>query len=254
MVVIERFYPIGVDWSETFGKIPFCWPDLYANVRFSNPPWVAFLLPHAWLPERWGNAINLCLNITALALVISHYKGNWQTYLLTFTSPLFLDLLRTNNIEWMPLIGLLIPPAWGLPLLVVKPQIFSGIVLIWWKRNQYRLYIFIPLLVIGLASCLIWGAWFLKMGVHVDTQGWNFAPWPFGVPLGVFLLIQAFKKDDEILAAVSTPLLVPYIAPYSLTAILALLSTRYRKEAFYLYLGFWFYVIIEARRLGLVSF
>lgn len=254
VILFERIYPLGVDWFETFGRIPSYWPDLYANPRFFNPPWVVFLLPHAWLPERWGNAVNLCLNVTALALVISRYKGGWQAYVLTFTSPLFLDLLRTNNIDWIPLAALLLPPAWGLPLLLVKPQVFGGIALIWWKRSKYRVYFIVPTLAIGIASYLVFGGRSLDMGLHMDTQGWNFAPWPLGIPLGLFLLFKAFKSEDETLAAVATPLLVPYIAPYSLTAVLALLSAARRREAFYVYLAFWFYVVIEARRLGLAAF
>lgn len=254
VILFERIYPLGVDWFETFGRIPSYWPNIYANPHFANPPWVVFLLPHVWLPMRWGNAANLCLNITALTLLMARYKGGWQAYLLTFTSPLFLDLLRTNNVEWIPVVALLLPPAWGLPLLLVKPQVFGGIALVWWKRARYRLGFIVPLLAIAAACWLIWGNWISKMGLHVDTRMWNFAPWPLGVPVGLFLLLKAFQSDDETLAAVSTPLLVPYLAPYSLTAVLALLSVTHRREAVYVYLAFWFYVIIEARRLGLLSF
>jgi hypothetical protein len=67
------------------------------------------------------------------------------------------------------------------------------------------------------------------------------------------MLYRAYKADDEILAAAATPFLTPYIAPYSVTIVLALVGSKYRREAFFVYVGFWIYFIVEARRLALMG-
>ena len=75
--------------------------------------------------------------------------------------------------------------------------------------------------------------------------------WPVGIPLGLYMLYRAFKEDNELIAAAATPFLVPYIAPYSLAGLMAMLGGRYKREVFYLYVGVWAYFIIQLRRNGL---
>jgi hypothetical protein len=45
---------------------------------------------------------------------------------LTLTSPVFFDLARTNNVDWIPLLGFVIGSMWGLPLPAAKPQAPGG--------------------------------------------------------------------------------------------------------------------------------
>lgn len=246
LVSLVRYYPLAVDWDYTFANTPHHWRDPYAIPTFTSPPWLVMLLPHAWLPVAWGNAINLCLNILLIALVIRRFHGGWQLMLLVYTSPPFLDLVRTNNVDWIPLLALLLPPMWGLPLLALKPQSLSGVAVIWWKRSTQRIRLLIPLLVIIGLSLLIWGMWPLKIQ-SLGHVMWNFAPWPFAIPLGAFMLYRAYRTDDEFLAAAATPFLVPYIAPYSIAGLLAFAGCRYRREAFFVYVAFWVYFIVESR-------
>lgn len=249
LMLCLHFYPTGIDWEGTFSRLDEYWRDPFLLGSFMNPPWIIALLPHAILPLRWGNAVNLILNITMILLVIRKYGGNWKSILLVFSSPFVLDLARTNNIDWIPMLATLLPPAYGLPLLAIKPQAIGGIALIWFKKARWRLLI--PLGVVCLLSFLVWGPWIFRY--HAGTaMPWNFAPFPYFVPLGIYLLVRAWKSDDEILAAAATPFLVPYFAPYSLTSLLALLVSRKPKAGFYLWCAAWFYCIIETRRIALM--
>jgi hypothetical protein len=250
LILIRFIYPVGVDWQYTFARIPAHIPNPYAIHSFKNPPWIMFLLPHAWLPLAWGNAVNLVLNIVMILLVIRRFGGDWRTMLLVFTSPLMLDLARTNNIDWIPLLAFLIPAKYGLPLLALKPQTLGGAALIWLKRARFRWTILVPSLVIFIGSLVLWGLWFVKPSMPNQVT-WNFSVFPFGIPLGIYLLYRAFQADDEILAAAATPFLMPYFAPYSLAPLLALVGCKYRREALIVYAAFWCYVIVEMRRIGL---
>ncbi len=248
LAAVWRFYPLGVDWEATFYPAFKDFLHPYSIFTFTSPPWVLVLLPHALLDVTWSNAINLLLNVAVLGAAIYRYKGGWRAIVLTFTSAMMLDLARTNNIDWIPLLAFLIPPTWGLPLLAIKPQVLGGAALIWWKRRRFSPLMLAPLAVVVAASLVVWGFWPLKIGLISGAHLWNFAPWPLGVPFGGYLLYKAYRTDDEILAASATPLLVPYFAPYSLAPLMALLSSRYRREALYLYCVFWFYFIIDGRR------
>lgn len=249
---LAAYYPPGVDWVETFSQVWRQWRDPYAIPTFANPPWIFALLPHAILPLAWGNAINFGLNVAALVAISRRYGGDGLTLALVFTSPPFFDLARTNNVEWIPMLALLLPPSFGLPLLVLKPHTLGGIVLIWWKRATNRLLLLLPLAAVVALSFVIWGFWPGRMWSPQQTM-WNFAPWPLGLPLAAYLLYRAYQADDVIMAAAATPFLTPYIAPYSIAALMALGGGRYRRELIFVYVAFWTYFVVEARRISLMG-
>lgn len=247
-VLIKDKYPLGVDWEYTFSQVLPNWLDPYQIPTFANPPWVFLFLPHSALPINWSNAINFLLNVSLLIVVAHHFGGNWRTYLLIFTNPFFFDLARTNNVEWIVLWSLLLPPAYGLPLLLIKPQNFGAIALIWFKRHGWPMLL--PTFLILSISFVIWGFWPMR-GSLPFSVAWNFSTWPLGIPLGLYMLFRAYKEDNEFIAAAATPFLVPYIAPYSLVTLFALLGGKYKRETFFAYVAIWTYFVIQLRRDGI---
>lgn len=250
VVVVRIYYPLGVDWEFTYSELPKYLSDPYELETFTNSPWIIFFLPHAFLPVDWGNAINFVLTIVVLGLLIRKYRGGWQAMLLTFTSPVLLDIARTNNIDWLPGLAFLVPPIIGIPIMAVKPQVLGGAALIWWKKKNFSIRLLIPLIVLVLTSFILYGFWPFDLGVPDIAYFWNFAPFPFMIPLGLWMLWQAWKKEDEILAAGATPFLTPYFAPYSIAPLMALIASRHRKVAFIIYIGLWMTVIVDARQRG----
>ena len=243
-------FPIGRDWrtyNMTLGQMqtPYTMPN------FVGMPFAFFALPHALLNIDIGNAINLTLNILVIAAVAYRYAGQqWHiTVAITMTSPMAINLIQSNNIDWIPLSAFLVADWLAYPLLAIKPQVLAGAALIRFKRNP-SLIVLIPLIVMLMASIVIWGAWWTQLGQGVDTTAWNFAPFPYMIPFGLWLLWKAWQKDDEIIAACATPLLVPYFAPYSLVGLHVLLAARYRNAAIGLWVFSWWYFIITARWMG----
>lgn len=258
VVALMPIYPLGEDWKTAFYPAVqnFFTPYDIPNEKFVGFPWVLVLLPHGALPIEMGNAINFVLHLGILILLIRKYQGKWYAYVMTFTSFLFVDSARTNNIDWIPALALLLPPTWGLPLLVGKPQILGGVALIWWKRAGFSVKMLIPTVAVVGVSFLIWGNWLsesLRISAGITNSFWNFSPFPLGVPIGVYLLYRAYKTDDEVLACSATPFFAPYFAPYSLSPLLALLACKYPRMAFYIYVSFWFFFVVEARRLVLIG-
>ena len=251
LLYITLMLPAGRDWqtySTTLEQIktPYSIPD------FIGMPFAFFALPHALLDHNFGGAINLTLNILVIAAVAYRYAGKqWHIAVaITMTSPMAINLIQSNNIDWIPLSAFLVTADWlAYPLLAMKPNVLVGAALIRFKRNPSPT-VLIPLIVMLMASIAIWGAWWQHLGQGVDTAAWNFAPFPYLIPFGLWLLWKAWHSEDEIIAACATPFLVPYFAPYSLTGLHVLLAARYRKAAIGLWVFSWWYLIITARWMG----
>lgn len=242
--LLATFAPLGVDWQHTYSIVQL--RDPFVDSSFTNPPWVLAFLPHAALDVHWSNAINLLLNVGGLAALLWRLGGGRAAWALVFTSPVFVDLLRTNNVEWLVCLGLLLPAQWGAVLLAVKPQVAAGALLVWARRHG--VLVFVPVGLIGLASLLAWGWWPGRAGLLPHASGWNLAPWPVGVLPGLWLLWRGWKDDDVELAAVATPLLTPYIAGYSLVVPLAVAAARWPRAAAVVWFGLWWFVVVELRR------
>jgi len=250
LAVLWWVMPVGVDWEFTFSQIPKIWRDPYQLWLFANPPWIMALLPHAWLPLRLGNALNFLLNIVLIIVAVRAAGGGRMALALTLTSPLFFDLARTNNVDWIPLLGFVIGPAWGLPFLAAKPQALGGAAVVWvadaLRRRAWR--VFLPLAAVLLVS-FAWGFWPAHLNIPKDVM-WNFAPWPWGLPLGGWLLYRAVKNNDPYLGAASTPFLVPYLAPYSAAGLFGLAAARWPRVAQVIWVALWMYLIVSIRRGG----
>lgn len=261
LYILSEMYPVGVDWQLTFGRLWYHWDNPYQVKGLFNPAWVMLYLPHSLLPLRLGNAVNLLLNVSVPGAVIYKY---WHKdgprvviplWLMLYTFPPFLDLIRANNVEWIPLLALLLPDSWLMATLAVKPQTIGGMALIRWKMRGFDWRVLIPTLVLLAGSFIVWGLWFTRLNWHAAEGAWavaNFSPFPYFVPLGVWMLWKAYKTNDEVLGGVATPLLVPYFAGYGIFPVLVLIATKYKREAFYLWVGLWLYFVIEGKRAGML--
>lgn len=251
-------YDLGIDFKHTYARAADNWRDPFTiegipdQEPFTNPPWVLALLPHAFLfPAHIGAAVNSTITIIVILVVIRRFGGTWQTALMTFTSAPFFDLMLKSNVDWIPMLALLLPPMWGLPLLVIKPHSIGAVALIWWKRQRFSLWMLAPLAVLGVLSLLVYGLWFTQVGLPWNAAAWNFAPFPYFLPLGTYMLYRAYRSDDAFLAAAATPLLTPYIATYSVTALFAFTGSQYRREMFIVWCAFWVFFIIFSRSQGI---
>lgn len=249
----SRLGSVGVDWEFSFDPAMSNFLDYWDHSSYVGFPWLLFFIPHGLLPLALGNAINLTLNILVPLAVIMRYRGGWQAVALLYTSPFFLDLMRTNNVDWIPLVAFLLPLWAGLPFLVAKPQVLGGAALIWLKKHWRQPLWVLPAALMVLVSVGVWGI--TEPLAANDTQAlytadWNFAPFPFMVPVGLYLLWKAWQREDAVVGAAATPFLVPYFAPYSLVPLLTLLACTHRRDALYVWVGFWVYFIVSLRRMG----
>lgn len=231
---------VTVDW------LVFTWAahhpmnNLYSN-GFVSPPWLLFFLPHALLPPLWGVNLNRILTILIIAIVIRRRGGDLRSLLLVGTSMPLIWLMINGNIDFVSFLGLLLPPSLGLIAFSAKPQAGLGMVILYFKRHGWK--VFIPLTILLTISFIIYRDWFAHMTPTI-VPGRQFQFFPWLVPLGLYLLYRSLIEDDDAWATLASLFLVPYYGFWSLTFPLALLSIKHKRSAFTLWLASWCYQII----------
>ena len=169
-------------------------------------------------------ALGLVSPLVVFALTL--YLPPASDFVDSFSAP-FLSLLINGNVDWLPMLAFLLPAQWGIAILLSKPQAGLMAGLVWFKRARRKDLFLVPAIGLFLASILVWGWWVprmveqsLRVGGKTMVGFWNIAPFPWLIPIGVWLLYQAWKREDELIAVAATLCLVPYFAIYSLTVFL----------------------------------
>lgn len=252
-IIVAPAVPPGVDWSSAFRpaaqeilhlRSPFHVP------RFFNPPWTALaLIPFAILPEQVGRVLLIFAGLIAYAYIAYKMGGNKWTITAVILSPLVMHNMLNGNIDWLALLGLIMPPQLGLFFVTMKPQLSVAIVVFWlidsWRTGGYRqtIKVFWPITLVTLLSFFLYGLWPLRAGVEVDLW-WNSSLWPVSLPVGLALLVTSLRKRDISYAMGASPCFSPYILFHSwVVALLSIVSST--PETIAAVIGLWILVAIR---------
>ena len=251
---ISYVLPPGIDWDETyfpaarellFGRNPY-------NVQgFFHPTWTLFpILPLALLPSNVGRAAFLVLSLFAFGYSAFRLGAKPLALGAFLISPPVLHCLLNANIDWMPVLGFVLPPQIGLFLVVIKPQVGSTVALFWlieaWRKNGWRevLRVFAPVTLGLLLSFAIFGLWPLRYGKTLSFW-WNASLWPMSIPVGLALVMASIRKRKMEYAMGAAPCLSPYVLFHSWSgALAAILSAQ--AETLVAVVGLWILVILRA--------
>ena len=253
-VPLSKILPPGVDWHLMFrpaamavleGKSP------YSVEGFFNAPWtVLVLIPFALLSEEMGRAMLFLLSFIAYSLVAYRIGAKHITVIAFMISPPVLHGLLNSNIDWLALLGFILPPQIGLFFVAIKPQVGIGIMIFWlfqsWKTGGWRetIRIFFPFTLAILASLLIFGLWPLRFNQTISFS-WNASFWPASIPLGLVLLVHAIRTMDIRYAMPAGPCLSPYVIFHSwVGALLPLLTLKW--ETIIAVIGLWLVVLLRS--------
>lgn len=251
--LLSSFLPPAVDWRGAFrpaaleilhGRSP------YNAEGFFNPPWAAILLiPFAILPENVGRAVMVIAALAVYAYVAHKLGGNKLTIGLLLLSPPVLHGLLNGNIDWLAVLGVVLPAWLGLFFLAIKPQIGMIVVLFlffaeWRKGGPLRvLKTFLPVGLASVASIAIFGPWFLDIP-GVDEIAINASLLPLALPIGLALTVTAIRKNEIRYSMIASPMLSPYLLLHSwIGAFLALAPKPYEAAA--AVIGMWIVVALR---------
>lgn len=231
---VRSFLPYGVDWHEAFrpaalallsGRSP------YDIDKFYNPPWGLLpLLPLALLPENLGRGLLFAISLLSFAIVAHRFKASPLALAVFLLSPPVLHGLLNANIDWLAVLGFVLPPQIGLPFILIKPQIGIGVVVFWlveaWRDGGFRQAAKIswPALLLSAASLALFGLWPLRFLQITDySRNFNASLWPASIPVGLALLATSVYKRDHRYAMASSPCLSPHVVFHSYAGPLAAL-------------------------------
>ncbi len=246
--------PPGIDWHETFRPAAVAvlhGASPYSVKGFLNPPWAILpFVPLALFPENVGRAIVFLASATALGST-AHRLGAKPLALAAFLlSPIVMHGLLNASVDWLVLVGFTLPPQMGLFFVIIKPQVGFTLVLFWlveaWRAGGLKevARVFWPVTVATLASLLLFGLWPLRFGQTL-SYWWNASLWPMSIPVGLVLLVTAYKKGNARYAMGAAPCLSPYVLFHSwVGALVALVSSQAEMVA--AVIGLWALVVMRA--------
>lgn len=238
------FLPVAPsDWSRMFYVVPKIPLDPYQIPSYNYPPWLTvILMPFSVFSLKFSQALSAFSALFFISLLIVRSKGNWISFLLTFTSIPFISMLGNVNVDWIVAAGFVFPSIWTLPLVLVKPQVGVLVIFVWFKRSKNKMVFILSTILFLLATLLIWEQWPLLMWQNIRGLSLgriNSSLFPWSVPVGAALLYHAWKNEDELAAVGATLCIMPYFAWQSLIVGFAVLSARYKKTALFVWVLLW---------------
>jgi len=218
---------LGIDWRLTYrpaalaflrGQNPFN-VEVSPEAPFFAAPWGLIpLLPLALLPVEVGRALVMLVGIFAFSIAAHRMGAKPITMAVFLLSPPVVHTILNANIEWMPILGFVMPPSIGLFFVTVKPQTGFAVAIWWlfdaWRKGGLGLVIrtFAPVTIAYLISFAIYGLWPLGMFNAIGYgTGFNSSLWPLSIPIGLVLLVTSIKKRDIKYAMPASPFLSPYV-------------------------------------------
>ena len=233
-VVAGIYLPTGIDWHYTYrpaailvlaGQSPFTVPIH----PFFAAPWVVIpLIPFALMPENIGRGFLFVLGLCVFAYTAWKLGARPMAMAAFLLSPPVWHCLLNSNVEWLPLLGYVLPPQLGLFLIVIKPQIGLGAGIYWliesWRKGGIKqvVRVFAPVSLVLLLSFAMYGLWPLRFNSILGlAQDFNQSLWPLSIPVGLALLVYAIRKRTIYPAMAASPCLSPYVLLHAWVGALA---------------------------------
>lgn len=194
----------GYDWVYAFR--PAVWLLLHGQSPYAgtvepfvNAPWTLVpLLPFALLPEPYGLLALGAVSLFAFWYIAVRLHAKQIALIAFLLSPWVLRCIWMGQIDWLPLLGILLPPQVGLFFVATKPQT-AGVLALYWLYESWKaktiIRTFAPVTVVMLLSFAVFGFWPAHARALEIT---NFA-WPWTIVTSVAMLYLAhLSKDTKI--------------------------------------------------------
>jgi hypothetical protein len=235
-IAISLYWPTAYDWRSFFrpaalallsGHSPYTVPGYF------GPPWALIpVIPFAVLPPALGGACVFVLTLLSWCLVARRLGASWLVVAVLALSPHVITGAIFGNLDWLAIIGFILPPQIGLFFILIKPQVGIGLALFWlwqaWRTGGAReaVRVFAPVTIALLLSFLLFGFWPTRVG-SLSAAAWNVSLWPYSIPIAFVLLVAAIQNKKAGLSISASPFFSPYLASITWpVAILGLLPNQ----------------------------
>jgi hypothetical protein len=187
----------------------------------NSPPWgIIPLLPLALLPPVPAHGVYFAACLFVLVYIAWRLKATPLTIAAFILSPTTLGALLVGNLDPIIVSGILFPPALGLLILLIKPQIGTGVALYYLidflrnKRFLAAVVTFLPVATAYILTLLLFPEWYARIST-LPTNGWNRSLFPYSIPLGLFLVWLALRRRNPYFALAAAPFFAPYHSFYT---------------------------------------
>lgn len=142
-VWLASFVP-NADWYGTYDAAArgiFYGRSPYEQPLFVNPPWaVLILLPFVILPPALARGLILVASLAAWIYIAWRLRAPKVAVIAMLLSPTAIGSLLAANLDAFVVLGIYLPPMWGLLMLMIKPQIGVGVAAYYlteaWRRGN----------------------------------------------------------------------------------------------------------------------
>ena len=218
---------LGIDWRLTYrpatlaflhGQNPFN-VEISPTAPFFAAPWGLLpFIPMAFLPVEIGRAMIMVIGIFAFAFAAYRMGAKPIAMAAFLLSPPVVHSILNANLEWLPILGFVMPPPIGLFFVTVKPQTGFAVAIFWfveaWRTGGVKAVIrtFAPVTIAYGISFLFYGFWPMGMftALHYGAN-YNSSLWPASIPVGLVLLVTSFQRRNIKYAMPASPCLSPYV-------------------------------------------
>jgi hypothetical protein len=237
-VYFASFLPTA-DWYATFDPAArgvFSGHSPYEQVGYVYPPWAVLpLLPIVLFPPFLAHGLMFVISVLILVYIAWRLHASPLTMAAFLLSPTAVGALLVNNIDPIVISGILLPPVWGLFILIIKPQIGIGVVLYYlfdvWKQQQFWGVVrtFAPVVIAYVISALLFPVWIERMMRNPQII-WNRSLFPYLIPLGLLFMWISIRRKNPYFALAAGLFFAPYHSFYSYIAVqIALLHEDVEK-------------------------
>ncbi|HEY4760132.1 MAG TPA: hypothetical protein VIH42_06095 [Thermoguttaceae bacterium] len=215
----------AIDWDTTFRPAILA---LLNGEAFNiyNPPWVLFpLIPFAVMGSE-GRVMMLLFGLLSFLLAIKSLGAGKLGTVAVLLSPFVYESLAWGNVEWLALLGVAATPTIGILLLMIKPQMTFGLILLKLIARKDRARVAILVAAVTLLSFMFFGFWPLKTLSYNQFVGSevNLALFPWAIPAGIILLFIGLRFKKQWAALAASPLFMHVLTPNSWAGIFVAMS------------------------------
>jgi len=211
----------------------------YSETMFFSPVWTLIpFIPIVILPPALGRAIIFVLSLCAYAFSAWRFGAKPVAIIAFLLSPPIVMSLWLSSVDWIPILGFVLPPQIGLFFILVKPQMGSIVAIFWFFDALHRGGL--KFIRGGQSITLPTGATF---GVDIPIEH-NASIWPISIPIGFGLIVSAFRKHEIKYAIAASPCLSPYVMVTSWVSVLIPLLLSI-PELISVLIGSWIFIYIR---------
>ncbi len=254
VAVATLYLPTGIGWHYSFRPASLALVSArspYDVAGFYGAPWGLLpLVPFALLPENVGRAALSVLGAGVFAYTAYRLGAKPLAMVAFLLWPPVLHCLLNTDVEWLAMLGFVLPPQIGLFFIAVKPQVGVGVGVFWlaeaWRKGSIRevFQVFGPVSLALLTSFALFGLWPLKISqIDALATGFNASLWP--IPVGLALLVASIRTRNFRYAMPSSPCLSPHVLFHSWAAALIAVASL-PAETVAAVVGLWILVFIRA--------